>query len=203
MLPSPELRRCPRSSCICRASVCGPPLAPCHAPCRLTADHCSSPPAHNTGPAPPAPPQLPVIAVHRILSCPAKERASRYRAADHALGQLCFGNAVIDVGDYDHESETLTYHGQYLDQAANALRQVKQSRLMDKNRVMRSWWMVIVSATSWSRSTLWLPMARRLCSMLPPIRPYATDCRMIALARLLQLAATGRAPLRRETVLLG
>ena len=30
------------------------PPAPSHAPCRPTAAHCSSPPAHNTGPVPPA-----------------------------------------------------------------------------------------------------------------------------------------------------
>ena len=37
------------------------------------------------------PPQFPVIAVHRIPSYPAKGHTSRHRAADHPLGQLCFG----------------------------------------------------------------------------------------------------------------
>ena len=74
-----------------------PPPAPRPAPCRPTAAHCSSPPAHNTDPVPPANPAVsghcrtPYPQLPSIPSYPGKGHASRHRAANHPLGQLCFG----------------------------------------------------------------------------------------------------------------
>ena len=63
--------------------------------CRPTAARLTSPPAHNTGPVPPA---TAAVVGHCRTPYPQLPRqsgtASRHRAADHLLGQLCFGAKV-------------------------------------------------------------------------------------------------------------
>ena len=53
------------------------------------------------------------------------DRKSNVELLDQAIRQVT--NAVIDVGNYDDESETLTHHSQQLELAEQAITQVKSN----------------------------------------------------------------------------
>ena len=56
---------------------------------------------------------------------PDPDRKSNVELLDQAHRQVT--NAVIDVGNYDDESETLTYHTEQLESAQQAITQVRKT----------------------------------------------------------------------------
>ena len=60
-----------------------------------------------------------------------RDHKSNVELLDQAHRQVM--NAVIDVGDYDDESETLTYHTEQLESAQQAITQVRKNLRANAN----------------------------------------------------------------------